>query len=172
MRKHILAAVLAIAAAPAFADAYSDSVITAYQNAGYTVREVEVGPSIVKVEAYSGGNRYEIYIDRSTGQEISREVRAMRESDQDDLGRSPEVYTSATDDSVGHDMFDDHGGDRDDDRDDDDDDGHHSSGHDDDDDDHDDDHGGRGGDDDDEDDDDDDHGGRGHDDDDDDGDDD
>lgn len=81
MRTFSLAAVVAAAVTPAFAQSIADQVISQLSDQGYTRIEVKNGPSQIKVEAVRGNRELEIIYDRRTGAILKQEVNAVRAGD-------------------------------------------------------------------------------------------
>ncbi len=111
----------------AMADAYSDAVIDAYVNGGFTGIEITDTGAQIRVEAYRDGIKYEVVYDRATQSEVSVQTRAARGDDRANdtsveyrQSDSLDSY-SGSDDDYGDDDHGgddgDHGGDDDNDRD-------------------------------------------------------
>ncbi len=136
---------LLLSATMAFGAITSDQLATQFQADGYSFISIKTGITQIKVEAVKDGTRYEMVYDIATGNVIDSETYAIGPINGTDPGvivrvvaRDFEDDSSGSgsddigdDDSLDHDLFDDHGSDND-----------SVSGSDDDDDSSDDDHGG------------------------------
>ncbi|MGV6811965.1 MAG: PepSY domain-containing protein [Brevirhabdus sp.] len=83
------AAAIAISAAAfgtlAYADQFTDMIVSDLQSNGYEYVELKVGPTQVKAEAVKGDEKIEVIYDRETGEILSQEV---DRADADEIGRT------------------------------------------------------------------------------------
>ena len=90
--------IAALVTAPAFADAFTDSIIADLGAQGYTSIEIENGPTQVKVEASNGTTEIVLIYDRATGQVLSQETEASDDvilSNAESQTTSIEITTTA-----------------------------------------------------------------------------
>jgi len=86
----------------AWADAFTDQIVTNLQQLGYTYIEVKDGPTQVKVEAVQGGQKIELVFDRSTGailkQQVGRSSFADRNKSGVEVDQTNRVFVDGSDD--------------------------------------------------------------------------
>ncbi|WP_413717217.1 hypothetical protein [Silicimonas sp. MF1-12-2] len=84
-RKLTLAAAFTTLVGAAYADSFTDSIVSNLQDLGYEFIEIQDGIGQVKVEAIRGTDKLEVIYDRSTGRILKQE---RERAEADEIGRS------------------------------------------------------------------------------------